>query len=123
MIYEQKAPKHRSHSRQFTYTTTTKRTLVSNPINAYTSCRERRNSTLSRKCAPRTRFSAVREQGPEVEEAFLVGAQAPRAPIEFRGCVRGARGGCPQSVRPGGGRLPVWWVSCVRLALGFEQLT
>lgn len=86
-----------------------KRTLNS-PINAYTSCRERRNSTLSRKCAPRTRSSAAaaaREQGPAAEAAFSASARAPRAPTGFRGCVRGARGGCPRSVRRGGGRLPV----------------
>ena len=99
-----------------------KRTL-NFPINAYTSCRERRNSTLSRKCAPRTRFSAAREQGPGAEAAFLASARAPRAPTEFRGCVRGARGGCPRSVRPGGGRLPVLGVSFVLLLELLKQLT
>ena len=83
-----------------------KRTL-NFPINAYTSCRERRNSTLSRKCAPRTRSSAAREPGPEAVATFSAGARALRAPTGFRGCVRGARGGCPRSVRRGGGRLPV----------------
>jgi len=78
------------------------------PINAYTSCRERRNSTLSRKCAPRTRFSpAARGQGPEAEAASWAGARALHAPIGFRGYVRGVLGECPRSVRPGGGRLPV----------------
>lgn len=85
-----------------------KRTL-NFPINAYTSCRERRNSTLSRKCAPRTRSSAAaaREPGPAAEAAFSASARAPRAPTGFRECVRGARGGCPRSARRGGGRLPV----------------
>lgn len=93
-------------------------------INAYTSCRGRRNSTLSRKCAPRTRSSAAQEQGPEAEAASLADARVLRAPTGFRGCVRGARGGCPRSVRLGGGRLPVWWVSFVWLFLVVcEQLT
>ena len=95
-----------------------------NPINAYTSCRERRNSTLSRKCAPRTRSSAAaaREPGLEAEAAFSASARALRAPTGFRGCVRGARGGCPRSVRRGGGRLPVVGVSSFFLTLleGFQ---
>lgn len=77
-------------------------------LNACTSCRERRNNTLSRKCAPRTRFSAAGEQGPEAEEASWADARAPRAPIEFRGCVRGARDGCLRLARLGEGRLPVF---------------
>lgn len=80
-------------------------------INAYTSCRARRNSTLSRRYALRKHSSAAQEQGPEAEAAFSASARAPRAPTGFRGCVRGARGGCPRSVRLGGGRLPVIGVS------------
>lgn len=86
---------------------------ANSPINAYTSCRERRNSTLSRKCAPRTRSSAAaaRGPGPAAEAAFSASARALRAPIGFHGCVRGAPGGCPRSVRRGGGRLPVGEIS------------
>jgi hypothetical protein len=78
-------------------------------LNACTSCRERRNSTLSHKCALRKRSSAAQEQepGPEAAAAVLAAARALRAPTGFRGCVRGARGGCLLSVLRGGGRLPV----------------
>jgi hypothetical protein len=76
-------------------------------LNAYTSCRERRNSTLSRRCALHKHSSAAQEPGPEAAAAVLAAAQALRAPTGFRGCVRGARGGCLRSARRGGGRLPV----------------
>jgi hypothetical protein len=82
--------------------------LHTHNLNACTSCRERRNSILSRRCALRTRSSVAAEQerGLEAAPAILAGARALRAPIGFRGYVRGVRGGCLRSARRGGGHLP-----------------